>query len=57
MWLDLHFWQYAKCTKEDALVADFLVENRGTPQYLYLKCRPSAFTDTRRYWRTYLWLR
>jgi hypothetical protein len=44
MWLGPHFWQYAKCTKEEALVADFFIEKRDTPHFLYLKCWPEAFT-------------
>ncbi|QIF04733.1 hypothetical protein [Roseimicrobium sp. ORNL1] len=44
MWLGPHFWQYAKCTKEEALAADFFIEKRDTPHYLYLKCWPHAFT-------------
>jgi hypothetical protein len=44
MWLGPHFWQYAKCTKEEALAADFFIEKRDTPHYLYLKCWPEAFT-------------
>lgn len=37
MWLGPDFWQYAKCTKEDALAADFFLEIRDTPHFLYLK--------------------
>jgi hypothetical protein len=44
MWLGPHFWQYAKCTKEEALAADFFIEKLDTPHYLYLKCWPEAFT-------------
>lgn len=44
MWLGPHFWQYAKCTKEEALSADFFIEKVDTPNYLYLKCWPTAFT-------------
>lgn len=44
MWLGPHFWQYAKCTKEVALAAEFFIEKRDTPQYLYLKCWPEPFT-------------
>jgi hypothetical protein len=44
MWLGPHFWQYAKCTKEEALAADFFIEKRDTPHYLYLKCWPEPFT-------------
>ncbi|MBK1814053.1 hypothetical protein JIN84_00330 [Luteolibacter yonseiensis] len=44
MWLGPHFWQYAKCTKEEALTADFFIEKMDTPNYLYLKCWPTAFT-------------
>ncbi|WP_386820560.1 hypothetical protein [Luteolibacter algae] len=44
MWLGPHFWQYAKCTKEEALASDFFIEKRDTPHYLYLKCWPEAFT-------------
>jgi hypothetical protein len=44
MWLGPHFWQYAKCTKEEALVAEFFIEKRDTPHFLYLKCWPEAFT-------------
>lgn len=44
MWLCPHFWQYAKCTKEEALAADFFLEKRDNPHFLYLKCWPTAFT-------------
>jgi hypothetical protein len=44
MWLGPHFWPYAKCTKEEAMAADFFIEKRDTPHYLYLKCWPEAFT-------------
>ena len=44
MWLGPHFWQYAKCTKEEALAADFFIEKRDTPHFLYLKCWPEPFT-------------
>jgi hypothetical protein len=44
MWLGPHFWQYAKCTKEDVLAADFFIEKRDTPHFLYLKSWPEAFT-------------
>ena len=44
MWLGPHFWQYAKCSKKEALAADFFIEKRDTPHYLYLKCWPEAFT-------------
>lgn len=44
MWLGPHFWQYAKCTKDDALAADFFIEKRDTPHYVYLKCWPEPFT-------------
>lgn len=44
MWLGPHFWQYAICTKEEALAADFFIEKRDTPHYLYLKCWPEPFT-------------
>lgn len=44
MWLGPHFWQYAKCTKEQALAAGFWLETRDTPHYTYFKCWPTAFT-------------
>lgn len=44
MWLGPHFWQYAKCTKEEALAADFFLEKRETPHFIYLKCWPEPFT-------------
>jgi hypothetical protein len=44
MWLGPDFWQYAACTKEEALDADFFLEKRDTPHYLYLKCWPEPFT-------------
>mgnify|MGYP000324311174 CR=1 FL=1 len=44
MWLGPHFWQYAKCTKEEAMAADFFLEKRDTPQFLYLKSWPEPFT-------------
>jgi len=44
MWLGPHFWQYAKCTKEEALAADFFIEKRDSPHFLYLKCWPHPFT-------------
>jgi hypothetical protein len=44
MWLGPHFWRYAKCTKEDVLAADFFLEKRDTPHFLYLKSWPEPFT-------------
>ena len=44
MWLGPHFWQYAKCTKEEALAADFWLETRDTPHFTYFKCWPAPFT-------------
>jgi hypothetical protein len=44
MWLGPHFWQYAKCTKEEALAEDFWLETRDTPHYTYFKCWPTPFT-------------
>jgi hypothetical protein len=44
MWLGPHFWQYAKCTKEDVLAADFFLEKRDTPHFLYLKSWHEPFT-------------
>lgn len=44
MWLGPHFWQYAKCTKEEAMAADFFLEVRDTPHFLYLKSWPEPFT-------------
>jgi hypothetical protein len=44
MWLGPHFWQYAKCTKEEALDADFFLEKRETPHFLYLKSWPQPFS-------------
>ena len=43
MWLGPHFWQYAKCTKEEALAADFWLKTRDTPNYTYFKCWPTPF--------------
>jgi hypothetical protein len=44
MWLGPHFWQYAKCTKEEALTGDFWLETRDTPRFTYFKCWHTAFT-------------
>jgi hypothetical protein len=44
MWLGPDFWQYAKCTKEEALSADFFLEKRDTPHFLYLKSWPRPFS-------------
>lgn len=44
MWLGPHFWQYAKCTKEEAMAADFFLEVRDNPHFLYLKSWPEPFT-------------
>jgi hypothetical protein len=44
MWLGPHFWQYAKCTKEEALAAGFWLETRETPHFTYFKCWPTHFT-------------
>lgn len=44
MWLGPHFWPYAKCTKEEALAADFWLETKDTPNYTYFKCWPTPFT-------------
>lgn len=44
MWLGPHFWQHAKCTREEVLEADFFLEKRDTPNFLYLKCWPTPFS-------------
>ncbi|MFO1440443.1 MAG: hypothetical protein U1F81_19140 [Verrucomicrobiaceae bacterium] len=44
MWLGPGFWSYASCTKEEVLAADFFIEKRDTPHYLYLKSWPHPFT-------------
>jgi hypothetical protein len=44
MWLGPGFWPYAPCTKEEVLAADFFIEKRDTPHYLYLKSWPHPFT-------------
>jgi len=44
MWLGEHFWQYAKCTKDEAMAADFFLDVRDTPDFLYLKSWREAFT-------------
>jgi hypothetical protein len=44
MWLGPGFWLYAPCTKEELLAADFFLEKRDTPHYLYLKSWPHPFT-------------
>jgi hypothetical protein len=44
MWLGPHFWQYAKCTKEEVLAADFFLEKRDTAHFLYLKSWHEPFT-------------
>lgn len=44
MWLGPHFWQYAKCTKEEALTAGFWLETRDTPHFTYFKCWPKPFS-------------
>lgn len=44
MWLGPHFWQHAKCSKDEALAAPFWLETRDTPQFTYFRFWPSAFT-------------
>ncbi len=44
LWLGPAFWSYAPCTKEEVLAADFFLEVRDTPHYLYLKSWPHPFT-------------
>jgi hypothetical protein len=44
MWLGPDFWQHAKCTKEEVLAADFFLEKRDTPHFLYLKSWHEPFT-------------
>jgi hypothetical protein len=44
LWLGPGFWSYAPCTKEEVLAADFFLEVRDTPHYLYLKSWPHPFT-------------
>jgi hypothetical protein len=44
MWLGPPFWQHARCTKEEVLAADFFLEKRDTPHFLYLKSWPEPFT-------------
>jgi hypothetical protein len=44
LWLGPMFWELAPCTKEEVLAADFLLEVRDTPDFLYLKSWPRLFT-------------
>ena len=44
LWLGPRFWSFAPCTKEEVLAADFFIEKRDTPHYLYLKSWPHPFT-------------
>jgi hypothetical protein len=44
MWLGPFFWQYAACTKDDVLAADWFLEKRDTPHYLYIKSWQHPFT-------------
>ncbi|MCW1922553.1 hypothetical protein OKA05_08300 [Luteolibacter arcticus] len=44
MWLGPDFWQFAKCSKKEVLAADFFIEIRDTPHFLYLKSWPQPFT-------------
>lgn len=44
LWLGSLFWQLAPCEKEEVLAADFFLEVRDTPEYLYLKSWPHPFT-------------
>lgn len=42
-WLGPDFWEGAACTKEEVLAADFFLEVRDEPGFLYLKSWPHAF--------------
>lgn len=44
MYLGPGFWRYAACTKEEVLAADFILEKRETPHYLYIRTWPHPFT-------------
>ena len=44
LWLGSRFWDFAPCTKEEALAAEFFIEKRDTPHHLYLKSWPHPFT-------------
>jgi len=44
MWLGPAFWSYAACSKADVLAADFILEKRDTPHFLYIKSWPHPFT-------------
>lgn len=44
LWLGSSFWQLAPCKKEEVLAADFFLEVRDTPNFLYLKSWPRPFT-------------
>ncbi|WP_395716637.1 hypothetical protein [Prosthecobacter sp.] len=44
LWLGPQFWNFAPCTKEEVLAADFFLEKRDTLHYLYLKSWPHPFT-------------
>jgi len=48
MWLGPHFWQYAKCTRDEAIAVHFWLEIRDTPQYSYFKCCPFPFRSPAR---------
>jgi hypothetical protein len=44
IWLGTSFWNQTTCTKKTVLEADFFIECRDTPQYLYLKSWHHPFT-------------
>ena len=44
LWLGSSFWRLAPCQKVDVLAADFFIEVRDTPEFLYLKSWPHPFT-------------
>jgi hypothetical protein len=37
MWLGSEFWEHLTCSKADVLAADWILEKRETPEFLYLK--------------------
>ena len=44
MWLGNAFWEYAPCTKDEVLSADFLIDSRDYATFAFIQSWPEPFT-------------
>jgi hypothetical protein len=44
MWLGNDFWKYAPCSRDEVASADFLIDSRNYPDFVFIKAWPHPFT-------------